>query len=408
MDYPRTLARHIVEASRHFPVLMVTGARQVGKTTLLRSLCAAERHYVSLDDPLVLSLARADPALFLQRYPPPLLIDEVQYAPELLPHIKMAVDAARHPGLYWLTGSQPFHLMKGVSESLAGRVAVINLLGFSHRESLRQGDLPLPPFLPEPEVLRQWQASSAPLALDALYARIWRGAFPVLAVDAGMSSALFHASYLQTYLQRDVRDLARVGDEMAFLRFIKAAAARTGQLLNIAELSRDADVAPNTGKHWLSILEASGLVYLLQPWHGNVTKRLIKTPKLYFLDTGLAAYLTQWSSSQTLEAGAMSGAMFETWVVGELLKSYWHGGRQAPFYFFRNKDQREIDVLIESDGKLYPIECKKSAAPGRDALAPMLTLANLGVPLGPGAVISMVSAMLPLSHEVMAVPAWVL
>lgn len=408
MDFPRLLARHVQQAAGQFPVLLVTGARQVGKTTLLRSLCGAERSYVTLDDPLALGLAREDPALFLQRFATPVLIDEIQYAPALLPHIKMAVDQARRPGMFWLTGSQPFHLMKGVSESLAGRVAVVQMLGFSRREALARGGEAVPPFLPVPDVLESLRTSAEPLDVAALYAMIWRGSFPAIVTNTQMDRDLFYASYLQTYVQRDVRDLARVGDEMAFLRFLRAAAARTGQMLNMADLARDADVAPNTAKNWLSILEASGLVYLLQPWHTNVTKRLVKTPKLYFLDTGLCAYLTQWSSPETLEAGAMSGAIFETWVVTELLKSYWHNGKQAPFYYFRNKDQREVDVLIERDGVLYPVECKKSASPSRDALAGVSALERLGVPVGSGAVICMVPTLLPLSRKVTAVPVGVL
>jgi hypothetical protein len=404
MDLPRALSAYIRQASEQFPVLMLTGARQVGKTTLLRSLCGTARTYVTLDDPLVLHLAREDPALFLQRYAPPVLIDEIQYAPDLLPHIKMAVDRARRPGLFWLTGSQPFHLIRGVSESLAGRVAVVRMLGFSRREALARGNEVVPPFLPESRALAALQSSAVPLDVGELYSLIWRGSFPAMLANPLMDRNLFYASYLQTYVQRDVRDLARVGDEMAFLRFLRGVAARTGQMLNVADLARDADVAPNTAKSWLSIMEASGLVYLLQPWHNNVTKRLVKTPKLYFLDTGLCAYLTQWSSPETLEAGAMSGAIFETWVMTELLKSYWHNGKEAPFYYFRNKDQREIDLLIERDGILYPVECKKSAAPTRTALAGISALERLGVAVGPAAVICMVPAMLPLSRTVTAVP----
>lgn len=404
MSLPRTLSAHVQAASALFPVLLVVGARQVGKTTLLRALSEAGRQYVTLDDPLALSLAREEPVLFLQRFAPPVLIDEIQYAPGLLPYIKMAADQAQRPGLFWLTGSQPFHLMRGVSESLAGRVAVIRLLGLSHRETLGKGNEPIPPFLPTPTLLEARQTTGVPLEVGELYTAIWRGSFPAIAANPHMDHDLFYGSYLQTYLQRDVRDLARVGDEMAFLRFLRAAAARTGQLLNMAELARDTDVAPNTAKTWLSILETSGLIYLLQPWHTNLTQRLVKTPKLYFLDTGLCAYLTQWTSPQTLEAGAMSGAIFETWVMIELLKSYWHQGRLTPFYYFRNKDQREIDVLIESDGRLYPVECKKSASPSREALQGMTALEKLGVNIGPGAVICMAPQLSPLQRTVMAVP----
>lgn len=411
MDFPRTLRDHFLACSAAFGVVLLTGARQVGKTTLLRDLSEPARQYVTLDDPLVLELAKSDPALFVQRYAPPVLIDEVQYAPELLPHIKMRVDAAARngsnaAGLYWLTGSQPFHLMRGVSESLAGRVAVVQMLGLSRQEAMGLGDVRLPPFLPSPAVLAaRRKYAKEPLSATALFAQIWRGAFPALARNTRMSRDVFFSSYLQTYIQRDVRALARAGDETAFTRFVAATAARTGQLLNTADLARDVDIAPNTAKQWLSILQASGLVTLLQPWHNNTTKRLVKTPKLYFLDTGLASYLTRWSSPEALEAGAMSGAIFETWVVVEVLKSYWHTGQSPQCYYFRNKDGYEIDLVIEQDGKLYPIECKKSASPSRQALQGFQSLRQTGVPVAEGAVVCLASGTIPLSAEVEAINA---
>jgi predicted AAA+ superfamily ATPase len=209
---------------------------------------------------------------------------------------------------------------------------------------------------------------------------------------------------VQTYLQRDIRDLARVGDEMAFLRFLRAAAARSGQLLNMADLARDADVAPNTIRSWLSILQASGIVYLLEPYHTNVTKRLVKTPKLYFLDTGLCAYLTEWSSPETLEAGAMSGAVLETWIMVEILKSWWHNGLRSPFYYYRDKDQKEVDLLIVRDGKVYPLEFKKTASPGADAIRHFQALEKLNMPVGPGGVICLASQSLPLTSNTASIP----
>ena len=209
---------------------------------------------------------------------------------------------------------------------------------------------------------------------------------------------------MQTYLQRDIRELARVGDEMAFLRFLRAAAARTGQLLNLAELARDTDIAPNTAKHWLSMLQSSGLVFLLEPYHNNLTKRLVKTPKLYFLDTGLAAYLTEWSSAQTLAAGAMSGALLETWIMTELLKSWWHHGQRPPFFFYRDKDQKEIDLLIVRDGIIHPLEFRKTASPGRSDVRHFRALKRLGLPVGEGGVICLVEQLLPLSEDAYAIP----
>lgn len=311
MYVERTLEAYVLKAARQFPVLLVTGARQVGKTTLLQRAAGKQFSYVTLDDPLVLVLAKEDPALFMQRFQPPLLIDEIQYAPELLPYIKIAVDKSRQPNQFWLTGSQPFHLMQGISESLAGRVAMIQLLGLSRRE-LAGRATESSPFLPTPEEISMRSESAEVLSLKELFHLIWRGSFPAMALDDEMDHNLFYRSYVQTYLQRDVRELARVGDEMAFLRFLRAVAARTAQLLNLAELARDADVAPNTAKNWLSILQVSGMVYLLEPYHTNVTKRLVKAPKIYFLDTGLGAYLTEWSGAKTLEAGAMAGPILET------------------------------------------------------------------------------------------------
>jgi hypothetical protein len=398
------LEKFVSRAAASFPVLLLTGARQVGKTTLLRALGAESRTYVTLDDPLVLQLARQDPALFMQRFTTPVLIDEIQYAPQLLPFIKMAVDEDRTPGRFWLTGSQQFQLMNTISESLAGRVGIVHMLGLSRMEADGKGGGHRP-FLPGPDLFTAMAGGAAALSLQELYAVIWRGSFPNLVASKEMDRDMFLGSYVQTYLQRDVRDLAQVGDEMAFLRFLRASAARTGQLLNMAELARDADVAPNTAKRWLSILQASGLVYLLEPWFTNVTKRMVKTPKLYFLDTGLAAYLTEWSSPETLEAGAMAGAMLETWVVCELLKSWWHNGLRAPFHFYRDKEQREIDLLIVRDGTVYPVEIKKSASPGKAAIRHFAALDKLGLTVGPGAVISLVSQPLPLTETVWTIPA---
>lgn len=399
MTQPRTLAPFITQASRHFPVLLLTGPRQVGKTTLLKALAEEGRHYVTLDDPLLRDLAQREPDLFLQRYPPPVLIDEVQYAPGLLSLIKMRVDSEGQPGDYWLTGSQPFVLMRGVTESLAGRVAVVSLLGLSWAEAHGRA-AEQTPFLPS----GQPQACPPGPGLKALYQAIWRGSFPAMVLDPELDRDLFYGSYVQTYLQRDIRDLTQVADLGAFTRFLRVAAARTGQMLNMADMARDAGIAPNTCKAWLSLLEASGIVYLLSPWHSNTTKRLVKTPKLYFLDTGLAAYLTQWSSPETLEAGAMSGAMLESWVVAEVIKSWWHNGKPAPLYYYRDKDQREIDLLIEQDGQLHPVEIKRAIEPGPAALRHFQAVRRQGLPLGRGAVIALVREPVPLSADVDALP----
>ena len=296
--------------------------------------------------------------------------------------------------------------MRGVAESLAGRVAVITMLGLSRQELIGQGAAAVPPFVP---TLHSMQArehfnQSAPWTSDQLFANIWRGSFPALARNPKLNRDVFYSSYLQTYIQRDVRALAQVGSEVAFTRFVRAAAARTAQLLNMTDLARDTDIHPTTAKQWLSILQASGLVYLLQPWHNNTTKRLVKTPKLYFLDTGLCSYLTQWSSPQTLEAGAMSGAIFETWVITDILKSYWHTGRTPVCSFLRTKDQYEVDLLIEQDGVIYPIECKKSASPSRHHLQGINALHQLQANAADAAVVCLVPNAMTLSARIQAVP----
>lgn len=400
---PRTLEAFFKKADRQFPVLLLTGPRQVGKTTFLQHVSGEERVYVSLDDPMVRNLAKEDPGLFLQRFKSPVLIDEIQYAPELLPFIKVEVDRERKPGMFWLTGSQQFHLMEGVSESLAGRVGVVNLLGLSRGELIGKPE-EAKPFLPTDNIIKNRLEDRGTLLLKALYQCIWRGSFPAIAIDEAIDRDLFYSSYVQTYLQRDIRDLAKVGDEMAFLRFLRATAARTGQLLNLSDMARDVDVAPNTAKSWLSILQASGIVFLLEPYYSNMTKRLLKRPKLYFLDTGLSAYLTEWSSPETLEAGAMSGAFLETWIMAEILKSYWHNGRRAQFYYYRDKDKKEIDLLIVKDGTIYPLEFKKTAAPKKDAIRHFKVLDKLNMPVGPGGVICLAERSLPLTNRVQCIP----
>lgn len=402
----RTLEHVLTKASGQFPVLIVTGARQVGKTTLLKH-CSNNRTYVTLDDPLALELAKSDPGLFLQRFQTPLFIDEIQYAPELLPYIKIAADTKQKAGAFWLSGSQQFHLMKGVSESLAGRVGVLDLLGFSRTE-LTDNAGQFDPFLPGSKDMNIRQTRMSSLKLKELYRIIWRGSFPDVAINEKKDRSMFYSSFVQTYLQRDVRDLARVGDEMSFIRFLRICAARTGQLLNYSDMARDADITPNTAKAWLSILKTSGIIYLLEPYHSNLSKRLVKSPKFYFLDTGLCSYLSGWSSPETLESGAMSGFILETWVVVEILKSYLHNGYQAPLYYYRDRDKKEIDLLILKDGVIHPIDIKKTASPSNRMVRHFSVLKNLGVKTGEGGLICLTDRSLPLTENVLSIPVGIL
>ncbi|MGF1548473.1 MAG: ATP-binding protein [Thiotrichales bacterium] len=407
--YPRTLGQTIHAVSGQFPALLLTGPRQVGKTTLLEMCAQAEaagtRGYVTLDDLEARSLAQRDPVLFFQNWPPPLIIDEIQYAPQLFSVMKIMIDRDPRNGLFWMTGSQKFHLMRGITESLAGRVAILDLLGFSHAELTGRATASRP-FVPTQAWIAgaRSRSGSPPARLTDIYQRIWLGAYPRLIEQGSAARAVFYRSYVQTYIQRDVQDLLRVSDQTAFNRFLTAVAARTGQLLNFANLARDVDIDNKTVKSWLSILETSGLIYLLPPYHTNLTKRLVKTPKLYFLDTGLASYLTKWPDAASLEAGSLSGAILETWLVAEILKSYWHNGHEAPLHFYRDTDQKEIDLLIGSGDTLYPVEFKKTASPSRDGVRRFATLGKLGKEIGPGAVVCFVERDVPLSRDVMAIP----
>lgn len=404
MFIKRTLKKAIKQASSSFPVLLVTGPRQVGKTTLLEACADKERSYVTLDDLEERNLARNDPSLFFQRHRPPVIIDEIQYAPELFSTIKILVDREKKPGMFWLTGSQKFHLMKGITETLAGRVAILDLLGLSQAEIENRAEKSQR-FIPERDWIEQARDEQhSPKLLMDIYKDIWRGSYPKVIADKNMPHDMFYNSYIQTYIQRDVRDLTKVGNEQVFYQLLRATAARTGQLINYANLARDIDIDQKTVKSWLSILEASGIIYLLQPYHSNTTKRLIKTPKLYFLDTGLCAYLTQWSTPEALEAGAMSGAILETYILTEIIKSYWHNGLTPYLYFYRDKDQKEIDLIIERNNVLYPVEFKKTASPSRTASKHFSVLEKLDKTVGHGAVICLRETSIPLSKEVEAIP----
>lgn len=397
-----------MDISASFPVLLLTGPRQIGKTTLLEKLAEEGRDYVSLDDLDERSLAQQDPALFLQTHKPPLIIDEVQYAPILFSYIKMYVDKHKISGLFWLTGSQKFHLMKGIQESLAGRVAIIDMLGLSGKEIENKAKESVP-FLPSRKWLKESsEHKSEEKNLQDIYSAIWNGGFPKLIVDDNKNRDIFYRSYIRTYIERDVKDSYNISDNIGFYNFFRAIAARTGQLLNYADIAKDVGVDPKTAKIWMSILERSGIIYLLYPYYNNVTKRIIKTPKVYFLDTGLCSYLTAWDSPKTLEAGAMSGAILETYVFSEILKSYWHNGQEPNIYFYRDNDQKEVDFLIEANGKIYPIEVKKTATPSLAATKNFSVLKNLKKDIESGVIFCLRPEIIPISQNVMSVPVWLI
>ena len=401
----RTLATKINNISSSYPVFLLTGARQVGKTTLLQSLSNGQINYVTLDDLEIRRLAKEDPALFIQKYSPPIIIDEVQYAPELFPYIKIYVDKYQQDGLFWLTGSQKFHLMQGVQESLAGRVAIIDLLGLSYAEKIRQADRQIP-FLPVDKWFENVHTNKRKAEnVLSIYQKIWQGSYPRLVSKENVDRDIFYRSYVQTYIERDVKDMYNISNNIVFYNFLRAVAARVGQLLNYADIARDINIDSKTARTWLSILEASGIIYLLYPYYNNITKRIIKTPKVYFLDTGLCAYLTSWDSYKTLEAGAMSGAILENYVIIEILKSYWHNGKEVNMYFYRDNNQKEVDCIIEQNGILYPLEIKKTTMPSNVKVS-FSFLSKLQKDIWYGGILCLKENIMPLHNNMISIPIW--
>ena len=408
-DFSRYIKRNMeatfLRAAGEYPALLLTGPRQTGKTTMLKRLIKDEnrgRTYVSLDDYDAQTMALGDPVFFFQTYKPPLLIDEVQYAPGLFTGIKKFIDLGAKPGDFWMTGSQLFKLMKGVQESLAGRVALLHLSPLSQQEIF-------PVFEPNPlsldyQKLLARQEKTAPVNAGELFERIFRGSMPGLVSGKFTDRELYYSGYIKTYLERDIRDIVSGIDFLKFIDFIRSAAARTSQLVNYKHIADDAGMNQETAKRWLQLLEALGIIFFVHPYHNNVLKRMISTPKLYFYDTGLAVYLTRWNSCETLMNGAMNGAFLENYCISEILKGFENAGKEAAMYFYRDKDAKEIDLILERDGMLMPLEIKKTSSPVKSMIASFTALEKPPLKRGTGALICLAEHLGAFDRDNFIVP----
>ncbi len=401
LKYIKRSAENVIKKQEKiFKAILVTGARQVGKTTMLKNL-KSYTNYITLDDMILNELAKEDPNLFLKSHKKPLIIDEIQYAPDLLRYIKMEIDASEEKGIFYLTGSQQFHLMKGVSESLAGRIGILNLLGLSLRE-IKEIDFNIP-FMPTNDYLETREKCNKEVSYDEIWDIIHKGTMPALYQDKS-DFDMFYSTYVNTYIERDMRNLTQVGDTLTFLKFMIALASRIGQLLNLNAVANEVGISVPTAQRWISILISSNIVYLLEPYYNNIMKRAVKTPKIYFLDTGLVSYLTKWKNREVLESGNMSGSFFENFVIVEIIKSYYNNGElRPPLYFYRDKDKKEIDLIIEQNGKLFPIEIKKSANPNKDMISNFKVLEKVGE-VGEGGIICMYDKIINLDEKNKVIP----
>ena len=407
MIYERLLENQILEVSKTFPVLMLIGARQTGKTTLLDKIARSEgidREYVSFDNPIVRLSAKTDPEKFLQIHKPPIILDEVQYVPELLPFIKILVDKNRRMGDFWLTGSQNFSLVNSAAESLAGRVGILNLFGLSNAEISSKN---FGAFETDIDRLIERKKSTDDIDAEKIYERILKGSYPHLYEIDNVNLKTFYESYIDTYLSRDIRTLSQVADEMLFLSFLKILATRSASNLNYDEISKLVGVSAPTIKSWVSILVSSGIIFLIDPLLSNPTKKVTKAKRMYFADTGLLSFLLEYDNIRIIDTGNMSGMIFETYVVSELYKSYINANKRVPMYYYRDGNQKEIDIVIYENEVATPVEIKKSTNPSNPAKNFNVLLEN-NLKVNNGLIICMTNDIQPVNENDYLVPVTVI
>lgn len=401
MEYiSRTIEKTLDKMIGNYPVIMITGPRQVGKTTLLNylsSISLKKINFISLDDMKVRMQANEDPELFLRTHETPLIIDEFQYAPNLLSYIKMNVDEARRKAMfgsdkqvdtmYFLTGSQVFQTMKNISDSLTGRVGILDLFGFSSRELAKMEE---EVFIPDVSYLKN-KTPLEKVTINKLFERILKGSYPEIYNNDNIDIEQYYSTYVRTYIERDIREIINIKDENKFMMFISSLAARTGQEFIASNVASEVGIDNKTADEWLSILKNTGIIFLMQPYMNNNVGRAVKRPKIYFIDTGLACYLTGYTNSEILEKSAYNGAIFETYVVSEIIKSFTNHGKdpRKHLYYYRNNNQKKIDLLILDNNKIYPVEIKKSSDPGREAIKNFDVVKKFNMDIGNGVVLCM-------------------
>lgn len=396
----RAAERKFKEMSSFFKAVLVTGARQTGKTTMLRHMAEAGRRYVTLDDLIVRELAKSDPALFFQTYKPPLIIDEVQYAPELFPYIKIICDESESAGLFWLTGSQQYSLMRNVRESLAGRIGIMELYGLSWREK-RGMDFCEVDFSLDALIARNETVGDVDVV--SVFDHIWEGGMPQAAGAKAELRDEYYNSYVSAYLMRDAAEIGKISAISEFSRFLRACAALIGQQVRYSTLAEAAGISEPTAKAWLGVLEGMGVVYLLRPYSNNAFKRLTKAPKLYFCDTGIGAYLSMWLTSDALRVGAASGHFYENYAVMELVKNIAYSSQRMNLSYYRDSNGNEIDLIAECGGTLHPFEIKKTASPDKRAIK-KFDLLDKASDRGAGGIICMIQDPLPIDGKNCMIP----